>query len=95
MAKNRASALNPAGEEAEPEKRLAKAERKASKRLQQVRGIVIAPPVANRAQPEGDSRPAMEQVEAEVERDLRNCQNWLFKSLVFGRELSLPLLFLL
>ena len=71
MAKNRASAAKQAGEEAKPEKRLAKAERKPSKRLRQVGGIVIAPPVASRAQPEGDTRPAMEQVEAEVERDLR------------------------
>ena len=71
MAKNRATAAKQASVEANPEKRLATAERKPSNRLQQVRGIVIAPPVASRAQPEGDSRPAMEQVEAEVERDLR------------------------
>ncbi|MDJ0706408.1 MAG: hypothetical protein QNJ46_24320 [Leptolyngbyaceae cyanobacterium MO_188.B28] len=71
MAKNRASATQKVCEEAQRKKRLTQADLTPSKRLRQVKGIAIEPPVAVRVQPVGDTRPAMDQVEAEVERDLR------------------------
>ena len=71
MAKNRASATQKACEEAQRKKRLTQADLTPSKRPQQVKGIAIDPPVAVRVQPVGDTRPAMDQIEAEVERDLR------------------------